>query len=132
MGRGTGRRLLGGPIGPRDGPHGIQGCVAHHVARLAGSKVTGIALPPLPGGAFERAGVAGLVDSHIVDIRDGLGVSDVMRRATEPDVVFHLAAQALVPSSYADPVGTFDVNVTGTARCSRPPAAASRCDRSWW
>lgn len=32
-----------------------------------------------------------------------------------PDLVFHLAAQALVIDSYKDPVYTYDVNVTGTA-----------------
>ncbi len=33
-----------------------------------------------------------------------------------PEVVLHLAAQSLVLPSYADPVGTFDTNVMGTAR----------------
>jgi NAD(P)-dependent dehydrogenase (short-subunit alcohol dehydrogenase family) len=37
-------------------------------------------------------------------------------RATAPEVVFHLAARSLVRPAFADPVGTFDVNVVGTAR----------------
>ena len=45
--------------------------------------------------------------------------------ATRPEIVFHLAAQALVRASLADPVGTFDVNVSGTAAlldvaCAQP------------
>ncbi len=33
-----------------------------------------------------------------------------------PEVVFHLAAQPLVRLSYADPIGTYETNVIGTAR----------------
>jgi CDP-glucose 4,6-dehydratase len=32
----------------------------------------------------------------------------------QPDIVIHMAAQALVRQSYADPVGTFETNVMGT------------------
>ena len=31
-----------------------------------------------------------------------------------PDIIFHLAAQALVRKSYIDPVGTFEANILGT------------------
>ena len=34
--------------------------------------------------------------------------------AAEPEIVIHMAAQALVRPSYADPVGTFAVNTMGT------------------
>jgi CDP-glucose 4,6-dehydratase len=33
-----------------------------------------------------------------------------------PEVVFHMAAQPLVRVSYADPIGTYETNVIGTAR----------------
>ncbi|MEO2147604.1 MAG: CDP-glucose 4,6-dehydratase, partial [Flavobacteriaceae bacterium] len=33
----------------------------------------------------------------------------------KPDIVFHLAAQALVIQSYSDPLGTYNTNVIGTA-----------------
>lgn len=36
-------------------------------------------------------------------------------RAFRPDFVFHLAAQAVVSTSYAEPVGTLSTNVLGTA-----------------
>ena len=35
--------------------------------------------------------------------------------AAAPEVVIHMAAQALVRPSYADPLGTFATNVMGTA-----------------
>jgi GDP-4-dehydro-6-deoxy-D-mannose reductase len=34
--------------------------------------------------------------------------------ATRPDAVLHLAAQAAVPASFADPAGTWRVNLMGT------------------
>ena len=37
-------------------------------------------------------------------------------QAARPEVVFHLAAQAIVRTSYDDPVGTFATNVTGTVQ----------------
>jgi CDP-glucose 4,6-dehydratase len=34
--------------------------------------------------------------------------------AAQPDIIFHLAAQALVRTSYTDPVNTYETNVIGT------------------
>ena len=47
------------------------------------------------------------------DIRDRQGMVDAVRRF-KPEVVFHLAAQALVRKSYEDPTGTFEANMLGT------------------
>jgi CDP-glucose 4,6-dehydratase len=47
------------------------------------------------------------------DVRD-LATVKAAVRASRPEVVFHLAAQALVNRSLADPVGTYSVNVSGT------------------
>ncbi|MFC7751090.1 CDP-glucose 4,6-dehydratase [Paenibacillus thermoaerophilus] len=47
------------------------------------------------------------------DVRDGGQVLAAMRES-KPDIVFHLAAQPLVRASYADPAGTFAVNLMGT------------------
>ena len=80
-----------------------------------GAQVTGIALaPPSRPNLFETIGVADLVDSHILDIRDAAGVARVIK-AAQPEIVFHLAAQPLVRRSYADPLETFSTNVMGTA-----------------
>lgn len=79
-----------------------------------GASVTGVALAPEPDGVFELGGVSGLVRSHLADIRDQELINQVFQDA-DPEVVFHLAAQSLVPLSFQDPVGTFDVNVVGTA-----------------
>jgi CDP-glucose 4,6-dehydratase len=54
------------------------------------------------------------MQSVIGDIRD---VKHLMRTidAHRPEIVFHMAAQALVRPGYQDPIATFDVNVIGTA-----------------
>ena len=80
-----------------------------------GAEVLGVGLEPDSAeGPFVRADIAGLIRHETADIRDGLGMQK-MARDFAPDVVFHLAAQALVRRSYADPVETFDTNVRGTA-----------------
>lgn len=52
---------------------------------------------------------------HPLDLSDAGGVARLVQ-AAEPDLVFHLAAQAFVPEANASPLATFDVNVMGTAR----------------
>ena len=79
-----------------------------------GARVTGYALAPdTEPSLFERAGVAGDIDSIIGDMRD-LPALRTALDAARPEVVLHLAAQALVRRSYDDPVGTYAVNVMGT------------------
>jgi CDP-glucose 4,6-dehydratase len=61
---------------------------------------------------FEALGLAGRMQHHIGDIRD----RDALARVIDefrPQVIFHLAAQALVQKSYADPVLTFETNAMG-------------------
>jgi len=79
-----------------------------------GAQVTGYALePPTRPSLFELAGVGGLVDSRIGDIRDLASLTAALKSA-RPEVVLHLAAQPLVLGGYSDPVGTYDTNVMGT------------------
>ena len=51
---------------------------------------------------------------YVDDIRNADALTEAVRTA-KPDIVFHLAAQAIVRRSYIDPAGTFATNVTGTA-----------------
>jgi CDP-glucose 4,6-dehydratase len=79
-----------------------------------GARVTGYALPPpTQPSLFEQAGVGDLIESIEGDIRDGAKLTTAMS-AADPQVVFHLAAQALVRRSYDDPVETYATNVMGT------------------
>lgn len=79
-----------------------------------GAKVTGYALPPPTSPSlYAQAGVQSIVNSIIDDISDFPRLSDVIRQ-TQPDIIFHLAAQALVRASYQSPVATYATNVMGT------------------
>ena len=80
-----------------------------------GAHVTGFALPPATSPSlFSLASIDTRIDSQLGDVRDPSAVEAAMARA-RPEVVFHLAAQALVRRSYSDPVGTYATNVMGTA-----------------
>jgi CDP-glucose 4,6-dehydratase len=80
----------------------------------AGAEVTGFALEPATDpNLFSILRLGERTTSHIGDARDAEAVNDVLSR-TRPEVVFHLAAQALVLTSIADPVGTYATNVMGT------------------
>ena len=80
-----------------------------------GAKVCGYAdgVPTTPS-LFEKAGLASKIDHQLGDIRDLARFSEVLQ-AFKPDFVFHLAAQAIVSTSYSSPLETLDVNVMGTA-----------------
>jgi CDP-glucose 4,6-dehydratase len=105
----SGRRVL------ITGHTGFKGAWLATLLRGLGAEVSGFALAPEgPSGAFAQLDVGSRVCSQLGDIRDREAVRAVLARH-RPEIVFHLAAQALVRRGFADPVGTFDVNVTGTA-----------------
>lgn len=81
-----------------------------------GAELTGYALAPEPAGRslFELARVAGGMRSIIGDLRDASALERELK-AARPEVVIHMAAQALVRESYATPIETYAVNVMGTA-----------------
>jgi CDP-glucose 4,6-dehydratase len=79
-----------------------------------GAEVFGYALePPTTPSHFEVCRLAGRMTSTIGDLRDRAGLTRAVQHA-RPEVVFHLAAQALVRHSYAEPIDTFETNVMGT------------------
>jgi CDP-glucose 4,6-dehydratase len=78
-----------------------------------GADVTGLALDPARPSLYELAGLDNAVASQIADLRDVAAVARVVREA-RPEIVFHLAAQALVRASYREPLTTFATNTMGT------------------
>ncbi len=77
-----------------------------------GAEITGYALPP-PTQPSHFSLLDLDVKSVIGDVRDRDNLRQVFR-TRQPEVVFHLAAQALVRASYDDPCETFSSNVMGT------------------
>lgn len=63
---------------------------------------------------FQEMGLEDEVTQHWLDIRDREGLKKVFQEV-RPEVVFHLAAQAIVSKSYDDPVDTLSTNVMGSS-----------------
>jgi CDP-glucose 4,6-dehydratase len=69
---------------------------------------------PTQPSLFESASLSNLMEHCIGDVRD----LDQLTRSIHsfrPDFLFHLAAQPIVSTSYADPIETITTNVVGTA-----------------
>jgi CDP-glucose 4,6-dehydratase len=79
-----------------------------------GAEIAGLSLPPeaCPN-VFNVAEVANGMDSRFGDIRDADLVRQIVSEIS-PEIVIHMAAQALVRRSYADPIETYETNVMGT------------------
>ncbi len=108
-----------------------------------GAQVTGFSLePPTQPSHFKCLNLN--MNSIIGDITDAAHLNTITKE-TKPEIVFHLAAQPLVRTSYADPVGTYASNVMGTMNlCEACRTTASvraivaittdkvYANREWW
>lgn len=79
-----------------------------------GAEVYGYAngIPTTPA-HFEALSLAERMRDFRGDVRDGAALAQALDKA-RPEIVFHLAAQALVRPAYDDPLHTFETNVLGT------------------
>jgi CDP-glucose 4,6-dehydratase len=102
-----GRRVL------LTGHTGFKGAWMSLWLEALGAEVWGYALAPT-GEPNLWSMVAASARSVLADIRDAERVGDAVARA-DPQIVIHMAAQALVRESYRDPLGTYATNVMGTA-----------------
>ncbi len=97
------------------GHSGFKGAWLAYWLQQMGAKVSGISLAPMTDpNLFSLINIDKLLDHHFLDIRDSGGLKSLVS-AIQPEIVFHLAAQALVRESYSDPLTTFSTNVMGTA-----------------
>lgn len=78
-----------------------------------GAKVTGYALTPQTPSLFASLELERDLISNIADLNDRTMLESAVRVA-RPEIVIHLAAQALVRQAHATPVETFATNVMGT------------------
>lgn len=98
------------------GHTGFKGSwLAQWLARL-GAEVAGVGLDPhTDPNLFELAGIRDVLTTDFIDdINDAQRLREIVA-VVQPEIVFHLAAQALVLPAYEDPLGTFATNVQGTA-----------------
>jgi CDP-glucose 4,6-dehydratase len=96
-----------------------------------GAEVVGLALPPDTEPALYSllAPMMGL-RSRVGDIRDPVIVAEVVAQA-RPQIVIHMAAQALVRRSYRLPIETISTNVLGTALLLDRLRTADVCRPCW-
>jgi CDP-glucose 4,6-dehydratase len=116
------------------GHTGFKGAWLCHLLAHLGAQVLGYSLdPPSQPSLFGLTGLdadppKGLAGMH-ADILDLPGLTRAVA-GFSPEVVIHMAAQSLVRPSYADPAGTFAVNVQGTVNvleaCRLAPAPEGR------
>jgi CDP-glucose 4,6-dehydratase len=95
------------------GHTGFKGAWMSLWLRTLGAEVTGFALAPLTHPNLWDV-VGDGTRSIMGDIRDADRVSRLVAE-TAPQIVIHMAAQALVRESYRDPLGTYGTNLMGTA-----------------
>ena len=102
-----GRRIL------VTGNTGFKGSWLSFWLHLLGADVYGFSrdVPTSPS-HFELLRLHELSNHRFGDLRDTSAVDSLVREV-EPEIVFHLAAQATVRQSYLDPKETFDTNVGG-------------------
>jgi len=80
-----------------------------------GCRVQGLSLGvPTAPSLYTAAGVSrGMASEVFVDVRDHEAIDRALG-ALEPEIVIHMAAQALVRRSYEEPRETYAINVMGT------------------
>src|SRR5918992_220123 len=98
---------------------GISGFVGPYLARQLidnGHKVAGLVqrranhIKPKRLTEMDLVTSVELIEGDITDLTSCLSAI----QKTEPDWIFHLAAQSYVPDSFRDPLGTFRINCLGT------------------
>lgn len=108
---------------------GFKGSWLCRLLTDAGAVVTGYAqTPPTNPSLFELAGLRDDICLVTGDIRDYSSLKAAFEE-TQPEIVFHLAAQPIVRKSYQSPVYTYETNVMGTVNlleCVRTAQAPVR------
>lgn len=96
------------------GHTGFKGAWMALLLNRLGANITGISLDTISTpNLFEVLSPWSNLNSILCDIRDLPSLKTEIEQ-TNPEIVIHMAAQALVKESYRDPVGTICSNVLGT------------------
>ena len=97
------------------GHTGFKGSWLCHWLVSMGAEVSGISneIPTEPS-LFEITGLASKIDHYICDVTAKVEFVALLEDL-KPDIIFHLAAQPIVSTSYANPITTIETNALGTA-----------------
>jgi CDP-glucose 4,6-dehydratase len=97
------------------GHTGFKGAWCALWLKALGAAVFGLALEPATRPALHELLGTEFGPDAIGDVRDPRDIDRAFERA-KPEIIIHMAAQALVHSSYKYPADTFDTNVMGLVR----------------
>ena len=95
------------------GHTGFKGTWLTLLLERLGYEVFGLSLQAEPQSLFQSLNRAGKIQEKITDIRNFGEVRETLS-SFKPNLIFHLAAQPLVLTSYSQPRETFETNVMGT------------------
>ena len=96
------------------GHTGFKGAWLSFIMIQSGAKVMGVSDKIQNKKLFNQLKIRNKINRHeIVDIKNYKLLSSRIK-SFQPDIVFHLAAQAIVSSSYTDPLTTFSTNIMGS------------------
>ena len=96
------------------GASGFKGSWLSAGLQRLGAKVYGTVRNQInPTSSFVNLGLNESIIKVSADVSNRQEIHDVIN-TIEPDVIFHLAAKALVPVALRDPHRAFDVNINGT------------------
>jgi CDP-glucose 4,6-dehydratase len=102
------------------GHTGFKGYWLSMALHRLGAQLHGVSLPPQPNkphpclDIFKSTSEGGIFESNqYANITDVFLFESILDRV-KPDIIFHLAAQPLVLTSYEDPYDTFTTNIVGT------------------
>ena len=97
------------------GHTGFKGSWLVLTLKFLGAKITGYALDPISKpNFFDNANLSKLLENdHRKNIKDFSTLNKFIKRSN-PDIIFHLAAQSSVLVSYENPEDTLKTNVIGT------------------
>ena len=98
------------------GHSGFKGIWLSIILKELGSNIIGISKENLNSELYDFSSSKEIfVEEHFIDL--GMTSSDELKKVLSNkkfDIVFHLAAQSLVPEAYINPLDTLKVNIFGT------------------
>ena len=96
------------------GATGFKGAWLCLWLKILGANVCGIGNNPNSNRKlFYEIGLNKSIKTDVFDIRNYKKVENIIKKF-KPSIVFHLAAQPLIFTSYQEPLETFDINIKGT------------------
>ena len=97
------------------GSTGFKGSWLCNWLFLLGSKVIGVGLKPEKDSIiFNSLKLKKKIKQYFIDIKDFNKINDIIKKE-KPDIIFHLAAQSIVSTSFTNPLETFGTNIIGSA-----------------